>query len=102
MPPTTAKPAIRANDPLDYHTFREKGKGMPDGIGWCMTYPFNMLSRCPVLAVPSGFAQTGVPTGIQIVGKSYADASVFRAAEAYERAAPWTYDIRKRRPKISS
>jgi len=32
-----------------------------------MTYPFNMLSRHPVLAVPSGFASHGVPTGLQIV-----------------------------------
>ena len=39
-----------------------------------MTYPFNMLSRCPVLSVPSGHAENGVPTGIQIVGKTYCEA----------------------------
>lgn len=98
--PTLSKPAVRANDPLDYGTFRADGKEIPDGLGWCMTYPFNMLSRCPVLAVPSGFSKTGVPTGIQIVGKTYADASVFRAAVAYERAAPWAYDSRRHRPKV--
>lgn len=89
--PTVAKPAIRANDPLDYDTFAAKGKGMPDALNWCMTYPFNMLSRCPVLSVPSGHVRNGVPTGIQIVGRTYDDQRVFRAAAAFEAASPWTY-----------
>ena len=38
-----------------------------------MTYPFNMLSRCPVMSLPSGFAANGVPTGLQLVGRSYDD-----------------------------
>jgi len=89
--PTLAKPAIPADDPMDYDSFREAGKVIPDGLGWCMTYPFNMLSRCPVMSVASGFASTGVPTGIQIVGRTYDDVRVFKAAGAFEQAAPWTY-----------
>jgi Asp-tRNA(Asn)/Glu-tRNA(Gln) amidotransferase A subunit family amidase len=54
-----------------------------------MTYPFNMLSQLPVMSVPSGFALTGVPTGIQIVGRSYDDLSVFRIARTLELAASW-------------
>jgi amidase len=53
-----------------------------------MTYPFNMLSRCPVLAVPSGRAANNVPTGIQLVGPTYEDTAVFQAAAAYEAANP--------------
>ncbi len=53
-----------------------------------MTYPFNMLSRCPVLAVPSGQAANNVPTGIQLVGPTYEDEIVFQAATAYEAANP--------------
>jgi len=49
-----------------------------------MTYPFNMLSRCPVLNVPAGYASNGVPCGIQIVGPTYEDPLVFQAAAAYE------------------
>jgi Asp-tRNA(Asn)/Glu-tRNA(Gln) amidotransferase A subunit family amidase len=90
--PTTTKPAIAANAKLGYESFEAEGKSMPSGLSWCMTYPFNMLSRCPVLAVPSGFGDTGVPTGIQIVGKAYDDVSVFRAGAAYEAAAPWLRD----------
>ena len=87
--PTLAKPAVRADDPLDYDTYQSQGKDIPDALGWCMTYPFNTLSRCPVLSVPSGHARNGVPTGIQIVGRTYDDVRVFRAATAFEKAAPW-------------
>jgi aspartyl-tRNA(Asn)/glutamyl-tRNA(Gln) amidotransferase subunit A len=41
------------------------------------------------MSVPSGFASTRVPTGIQIVGRSYDDLSVFRVAAALERERPW-------------
>ena len=41
------------------------------------------------MSVPSGFAANGVPTGVQIVGRTFEDASVFRAASAYERLRPW-------------
>jgi Asp-tRNA(Asn)/Glu-tRNA(Gln) amidotransferase A subunit family amidase len=56
---------------------------------WTMTTPFNMLSRCPVLAVPSGGEQDGVPIGIQLVARTYDDERVFRAGLAYEAARPW-------------
>ena len=54
-----------------------------------MTLPFNICSRCPAMSIPSGFAANGVPTGLQIVGRTYDDAGVFRAAAAYERLRPW-------------
>lgn len=67
-------------------------------IGWVMTYPFNIMSRCPVMSVPSHHAANGVPTGLQIVGRTYDDVSVFRAA-TFERARPWL-DTPERRPKL--
>lgn len=54
-----------------------------------MTYPFNMLSRHPVLSVPSGVAGHGVPTGLQIVGPTYEDAMVLRVGAALEQALCW-------------
>lgn len=62
-----------------------------------LTPLFNIASRCPVLNVPSGFADNGVPTGLQIVGRPYADVSVFRAGAAFERRRPWL-DAPERRP----
>ena len=55
-----------------------------------MTVPFNICSRMPVLNVPSGFAASGVPTGIQIVGQTFDDASVFEVGYAVERLKPWS------------
>jgi amidase len=97
--PTLALPAVKADfDPLNDEV-RINGTMVEPNIGWCMTYPFNMLSRCPVMSVPSGFASSGVPTGIQIVGRTYDDVSVFRAAAAYERTAP-VLDWQGKRPNL--
>lgn len=56
-----------------------------------MTLPFNVIGRVPVLAVPSGIAPNGVPTGVQLVGRTYDDAAVFRVGAALEQElALWT------------
>jgi aspartyl-tRNA(Asn)/glutamyl-tRNA(Gln) amidotransferase subunit A len=55
-----------------------------------LTSPFNICNRCPVLAVPSGVARDGVPTGLQIVGHPYDEASVFRVGAAVELVHPLT------------
>jgi aspartyl-tRNA(Asn)/glutamyl-tRNA(Gln) amidotransferase subunit A len=47
------------------------------------------MSRCPVLAVPSGFGARGGPTGVQIAGRTYDDETVFRVGAALEAVAPW-------------
>lgn len=52
---------------------------------WSLTYPFNMLSRCPVISMPSGLSDNGVPTAIQIVSRSFDDQRVITAAKAYEQ-----------------
>lgn len=94
--PTLALPAVKADyQPVDGLTIN--GKTVDPRHGWIMTYPFNMLSRCPVLSVPSGHAENGVPTGIQIVGKTYCDADVFRAGLAFETAVGgWFADAASR------
>jgi aspartyl-tRNA(Asn)/glutamyl-tRNA(Gln) amidotransferase subunit A len=56
-----------------------------------LTTPFNLFSACPVLAVPSGVAPSnGVPTGVQIVGRTFDDPTTFRIGAALERERPWT------------
>lgn len=98
--PTTALPAVRADFDPSADDLRINGKkqDIAPVIAWCMTPPFNMLSRCPVLSVPSGHAKNGVPTGIQIVGRSYSDADVFRAGMAYETAVGGWYREKETRP----
>lgn len=97
--PTNAVAAVKADHDPGVDKIEINGIAVDPMLGWCLTYPFNMLSRCPVLAVPSGNAKNNVPTGIQIVGKTFDDVSVFRAACALEKVKPWL-DCAERRPKI--
>lgn len=53
-----------------------------------MTIPFNVISRCPALTVPSGLAD-GLPTGAQIVGRRYDDATALRIGAALQQARPF-------------
>jgi amidase len=56
-------------------------------IGWCLTYPVN-FSGHPAASVPAGMAR-GLPVGMQIIGRRYADADVLAASAAFERVRPW-------------
>ena len=97
--PTVGTRGLVAGDDYVDHGVEVDGQLIDPYLAACFTPPFNIASRCPVLAVPSGFADNGVPTGIQIVGRTYDDVSVFRAAAAYERARPWL-DAPERRPAL--
>jgi aspartyl-tRNA(Asn)/glutamyl-tRNA(Gln) amidotransferase subunit A len=52
------------------------------------TTPFN-LAAMPAISLPCGFAGNGLPIGLQLAGRRYDDATVLRAAWAYEQATPW-------------
>ena len=98
--PTNALPAVPAGFDHSTDTVKINGRQVNPMLGWVMTTPFNTLSRCPVLSVPSGRAGNGVPTGIQIVGRTYCDADVFRAAIAYEEACGGWYAKPSGRPDL--
>ena len=87
--PSLAVPTVAAEHDCGAEDFRVNGKPVHAYLGWNLCYPFNMVSQCPVIAVPSGLTDAGLPTGIQIVGRTYDDLSVFQAAAAYEAANPW-------------
>jgi len=51
--------------------------------------------------VPSGFADNGVPTGIQVVGRTYDDVTAFRVGAALELLRPWL-DRPERQPAFAA
>jgi Asp-tRNA(Asn)/Glu-tRNA(Gln) amidotransferase A subunit family amidase len=63
-------------------------EGAKDSMGilrhQALTFPFNLLSRHPVLSVPSGVASNGVPIGVQVVGRTFDEGTVFRIGAAIE------------------
>lgn len=65
-------------------------------LGLDLTAPFNLVSQCPALTVPSGFTRGGLPTGLQIVGRRFDDLGVLRVGAALEEALQWT----QRRPRM--
>ena len=80
--PTVASSGLAADAPAD---------NIDEVFSTMMTMPFNIVGRVPVLAVPSGRASNGVPTGVQIVGRTYDDQSVFRIGATLEaELALWT------------
>jgi len=67
-----------------------------DWIGWAsFSYPFNFTGQ-PAASVPAGFTPAGLPVGLQIVGRRFADLTVLQAAAAFEAARPWA----RRRPAL--
>ena len=63
------------------------GEAVDPLIGWCLTYPFNFTGH-PAASIPAGLAD-GLPVGMQIVGRRYADVDVLAASAAFEQLRPW-------------
>ncbi|HEX9819825.1 MAG TPA: amidase [Methylomirabilota bacterium] len=59
------------------------------------TRPFN-VSGHPACAVPCGFTAGGLPIGLQLVGRPFDEATVLRAADAFQRLT----DFHARRPVL--
>jgi aspartyl-tRNA(Asn)/glutamyl-tRNA(Gln) amidotransferase subunit A len=60
------------------------------------TMPFN-VTGLPAMSVCTGYGEGGLPISMQIIGKPFQEATVFRAGHAYESAMEW----RSRRPAMS-
>ena len=54
------------------------------GISRC-TRPLNYLSL-PALSIPAGVTPNGLPASLQLIGRPYAEATLYRAASAFETA----------------
>ena len=52
------------------------------------TSPFNLVGL-PTISVPCGFDDGGLPIGLQLVARPWAEARLLRVARAYERATSW-------------
>lgn len=86
MAPTVAAPALPLSNPE---------VTWPDGTTEGGTIAYVRLSApgnvtgLPALSVPSGFTEAGLPTGIQIIGRPFDEATVLRVGDAYEQNTQW-------------
>ena len=85
--PTTPTPAFKigekAGDPLQMY------------LSDIYTISCNLAGLCGI-SVPCGFSETGLPIGLQLLGKPFGESDLLRAAHAYEQAADW----HKHRPNL--
>jgi len=82
--PTTPRTAFRIGEKTD-----DPVKMYLEDI---CTVPVN-LAGLPAISVPCGFAQNGLPIGLQIIGRAFDEATILRVAHAYEQSAG--YHLRK-------
>ncbi|HEX2436667.1 MAG TPA: Asp-tRNA(Asn)/Glu-tRNA(Gln) amidotransferase subunit GatA [Methylomirabilota bacterium] len=52
------------------------------------TIPASMTGL-PAVSVPCGFSASGLPIGLQLIGRALDEPTLLRAAHAYEQATPW-------------
>lgn len=82
--PTTAfKVGENIDDPLTMYT------------NDILTVPAN-LAGVPAISLPCGFSEQGLPYGMQIIGNYFDEASVYRAAYAFEQAT----DYHTKKPQL--
>jgi aspartyl-tRNA(Asn)/glutamyl-tRNA(Gln) amidotransferase subunit A len=60
-----------------------------------LTMPFNVTGS-PAMSVCTGYGKGGLPIHMQLIAKPFEEATLFRAAHAYETATQW----RQHRPEL--
>lgn len=47
------------------------------------------LAGLPAIALPCGFSKTGLPIGMQVIGRAFEEETILRVAHAYEQTTQW-------------
>jgi Asp-tRNA(Asn)/Glu-tRNA(Gln) amidotransferase A subunit family amidase len=69
----------------------------PRSIANRTTVPCN-LTGMPAISVPCGFADGGLPVGLQVMGPAFSEPLVLKVAAGYEAATEW----RHKRPPLQA
>jgi aspartyl-tRNA(Asn)/glutamyl-tRNA(Gln) amidotransferase subunit A len=68
--------------------FGEKEDPLQMYLNDVFAVPVN-LAGLPGISVPAGFTMSGLPIGLQLIGRAFDEAALLRVAHAYERATGW-------------
>jgi len=84
--PTSTRPAVRNG------TFPSTPDRYLDELWtWIpFQFPFNATGQ-PAMSIPNGFTKTGLPIGLQIVGRPADDGGMIALAAQFEEAHPWLH-----------
>ncbi|MEB9002283.1 amidase, partial [Bacillus cereus] len=78
--PTTPTPAFKVGEKVD--------DPMTMYANDILTIPVN-LAGVPAISVPCGFGANNMPLGLQIIGKHFDEATIYRVAHAFEQATDY-------------
>jgi aspartyl-tRNA(Asn)/glutamyl-tRNA(Gln) amidotransferase subunit A len=81
LTPVAPTPAFRLGEKLD--------DPLQMYLSDIFTIPVNLAGTCG-LSLPCGFSADGLPIGLQLIGKPFAEAEILRAAWAFEAEADWS------------
>jgi Asp-tRNA(Asn)/Glu-tRNA(Gln) amidotransferase A subunit family amidase len=93
--PTLATPPLTHDEPFPTDIDGESTRGLP--MDWMLAWPFNMTGH-PVVCVPAGLTDEGLPVGLQVVGPRFSEAELLAVGKAFETANPWAESY----PRIES
>ena len=51
------------------------------------------LAGLPAISVPCGFSQSGLPIGMQLIGKAYEESKLLKIAHAYDKEHKFDVDL---------
>jgi aspartyl-tRNA(Asn)/glutamyl-tRNA(Gln) amidotransferase subunit A len=75
------------------------GEKIQDPLQMYLTDIFTLsinLAGVPALSLPCGFDASGLPIGLQIIGRHFDESTILRVAYAYEQATDW----RQKKPPL--
>jgi Asp-tRNA(Asn)/Glu-tRNA(Gln) amidotransferase A subunit family amidase len=84
--PTLATPPLTHDEPFPTEIDGEPRGGLP--MDWMLAWPFNMTGH-PVVCVPAGLTDEGLPVGLQVVGERFSESRLLAIGKAFEAANPW-------------
>jgi Asp-tRNA(Asn)/Glu-tRNA(Gln) amidotransferase A subunit family amidase len=64
-------------------------RALEECLSWLpFTFPFNATGQ-PAISLPNGFTRSGLPIGLQIVGRPADEIAIIALSAAFEEARPW-------------
>ena len=87
-PTTACLPVLNVENGNTVGPQRINDKEIEPLIGFAETFLVNFTGH-PAASIPAGFSKSGLPVGMQIIGKRYKDEDVLRVSYNYEKTNPW-------------
>ena len=87
-PTTICLPVRNAADGNTTGPREVNGQKVEPLIGFCETFFANCTGH-PAASVPAGLSGSGLPVGMQLIGRRFCDGDVLAAAHTFEQIQPW-------------